>query len=39
MTKPEEQEGMPPHQHYSHTKRREDINPTYHEEHHIKDGA
>jgi hypothetical protein len=37
--KPEaEQEGMPPHQQYSHAKRREDMNPTYHEEQH-KDAA
>jgi hypothetical protein len=33
LTKPEEQEGMPQHQHYPLAKRREDRNkPEYHEE-------
>jgi hypothetical protein len=31
--KPEEQEGMPHHQHCPHAKRRGDRNPKYHEEH------
>jgi hypothetical protein len=33
MSKPEEQKGMPQHEHYPLTKRREDRNPKYHEEH------
>jgi hypothetical protein len=32
MPKPEEHEGIPQHQHYPLAKRREDINPKYHEE-------
>jgi hypothetical protein len=32
MPKPEEQEGMPQSQHYTHAKRREDRNQKYHEE-------
>jgi hypothetical protein len=32
MPKPEEQDGMPQHQHCSFTKRREDRNPKYYEE-------
>jgi hypothetical protein len=34
MPKVEEQEGMPQREHYSHTKRRGDWNPKYHEEQH-----